>query len=258
MPVYYLGQIDTLLASRATGMLFVGEHKFSGSPELFLSGLTNDPQVAGYCWALEGVAQQVELPADIQQVVSARGGIRQVGGYLYGVTSSRYQYDPEPIKTGGLSRARNRTIPSWRYEEAVQRAGLAPATYAAHIDVLRRETDPRLYRREFGTVGTEERERFAHEIYAVAVEHARMRRDVWRSSSTPSAVATAFPRTPVCRSAGGWCAFRGPCAARTTDPAVLSQTFALSEGQRWWPEDGPPALPMPIHPTYEESRPCPF
>lgn len=267
LPWYFLGTVDVLLASRNTGMLFVGEHKFSKQPETFLHGLTNDPQTAAYCWALDGVKDLLDLPPEIVAAIAANGGQRRVGGYLYMVNSSGFQYDPEPLKAGGLSVAKNKTIPSWRYEAALDRyldtatniggalvyadpliRAQAAAKYADFIADLRQRIDPRLYRREPGTVGPIERARFGVEIYGIATRHARMRREVWNANGANTRVLTAFPRTPVCRQAGGFCSFRGPCASATYCPEDIVQggAYVVSDGQRWYP-DG--TIPLPTQPA---------
>lgn len=265
LPWYYVGIVDVLLASRETGALFVGEHKFSIAPETLISGLTNDPQTAGYCWALESVLDELDLPPEVQAAIDARGGKRRVGGFTYMVNSSSMQHDPLPLKGGGFSTAKNRRVPSWRFEAALAEANrvqhpnpkMQPHLYAAHIADLRSRVDPRLYRQESGFIGEVEKARFASEIYGVAVRHARMRRDAWRESD-PHAVMAAFPRAAVCRLPGGSCTFRGPCAAaRTRD---LQDPFVQSTGQVWYPDGVPNPLLLPTQATEptKEKTPCPF
>jgi hypothetical protein len=256
LPWFFLGTVDALLASRNTGMLFVGEHKFSKQPETFLHGLTNDPQTAAYCWTLDAVKDLLVLPPEILAAIAANGGQRRVGGYLYMVNSSGFQYDPEPLKAGGLSMAKNRTIPSWRFEAtlaAAQAASpgnpkLAPEVYADFIADLRQRIDPRLYRREPGSVGPIEKARFGVEVYGIATRHARMRREVYSSMGLDRRVAISFPRTPVCRQAGGFCSFRGPCASATFQPDEITANgaYVVSDGQRWFP-DG--TIPLPSQPA---------
>lgn len=260
LPWYYVGIIDVLLASRETGALFVGEHKFSAAPDTLLIGLTNDPQTAGYCWALEDVLDRVPLPDDIREIATAHGG-RKVGGFSYMVNSSSMQHDPLLLKGGGFSIAKNRTVPSWRFEAALEEANrvphpspkMLPSLYAEHIADLRSRVDPRLYRQESGFVGEREKRRFASEIYGVAVRHARMRRDVWRAEA-PDEVEVAFPRTPVCRSPGGSCAFRGPCAVAATRD--LPQPFVVSDGQVWYPSGVPNLLPLPTTDPSPQEKKC--
>lgn len=266
LPWYYVGILDVILASRATGMLFVGEHKFSKAPETLLQGLTNDPQMDGYCWALEAAAPGLVLPPEIQALVDARGGVPKVGGYLYMVNSSGMQYDPKILKDGSISEAMNRTVPSWRFEAHLDSIVATPETrtrYAPHVAALKARYDSRLYRREPGLVGAIGRSRFEREIYAVAKRTAQMRRDVARVSA-PEDVEHAFPRTPVCRIAGGSCSFRGPCASKTveTSQILTSGAFVVSDGQRWFPTA---TLPLPASPALPEDPipakdlpPCPF
>lgn len=274
LPWYFLGTLDAVLASRNTGMLFVGEHKFSKAPESFLHGLTNDPQTAAYCWTLDAVKNDLALPPEIVSAIAAHGGSRRVGGYLYMVNSSGFQYDPEPLAKGGISVAKNRTVPSWRFEATLTAAQaldpsnpkLQSAVYADHVADLRQRIDPRLYRREPGTVGPIERARFGVEVYSIATRHAKMRREVWNAGGRTSGVLTAFPRTPVCRQAGGFCSFRGPCASATFSPAEITTGgfYVVSDGQRWFPDGAIPlplpatAAPVPDPDSNSQENPCPF
>jgi hypothetical protein len=281
IPWYYVGVLDLILASRSMGTLFVGEHKFSKAPETLLQGLTNDTQLPGYCWALEGVADDLPLPPEIVTAIEQNAnGKRRVGGYVFMVNASGFQYDPPPLKAGGLSVAKNKTVPSWRFEAALEKyldtatniggvklyqdpasRAQAAAKYTDHIADLRTR-DARFYRREPGSVGPIEKARFAREISAIAKRHAQMRREAARiSPSNPPEFA--FPRTPVCRIAGGACSFRGPCASRTTDATSIAAggQFVVSDGQRWYP-DGMIHLPLPATPaptpTKHPENPCPF
>lgn len=268
-PFFYVGIVDALLADRNTGTLYVGEHKWSTAPETFLNGLTNDPQTATYCWILDGVLDELPLPRDVQDAIDAHGGVRKVGGYLYMVNASSMQYDPEPLKAGGLSVAKNRTVPSWRFEAALAAAQAAnprhpklqTADYQDHIADLRTRIDPRLYRREAGTVGPIERARFGSEAYAIAVRFAQSRRDAWRVALGDLSVAAAFPRTPVCRIAGGSCSFRGPCASASLPDVGPTGSFVEADVQVWYPDGRPNPLPLPAapaQPTSKEKSPCSF
>jgi len=212
-PYYSIGKLDAVLEHRTTGSHWVVEHKTSASPGELLRGLTVDPQTTGYLWLLEEHAPN-----------------RKVGGYLYDVLSSSFQYDPETLKAGGLSKARTRTIPSWRYADTVARLGLDPTQYAEHVATLAAEVDPRLYVRETQQVGDFDRARYGVELFTIARSIAAMRRAAWMAQDEPMEVATAFPRTPVCRLAGGYCSFRGVCAS---DGAEARSIYQRADGARW-------------------------
>jgi hypothetical protein len=212
-PYYSIGKLDAVMEHRTTGAWWVVEHKTSASPGELLRGLTVDPQTTGYLWLLEQHA-----PGN------------RVGGYLYDVLSSSFQYDPETLKAGGLSKARTRTIPSWRYADTVARLGLDAEQYADHVATLAAEVDPRLYVRETQQVGTEDRERYGIELFTVARSIAALRRSAWLAQDDAREVAMAFPRTPVCRLAGGYCSYRGPCAS---DGDLARSSYQRADGARW-------------------------
>jgi hypothetical protein len=256
-PWYQLGKLDALYQHRETGDLVVWEGKTSADPGGYLQGLSIDPQVPGYTWL-------------VWQHLEAYPGATRVAGYLYDVSSSAYQADPpllkaepvrvldangEPVKakgrnvyqldangeqvlrSPGLSRATSAgTVPSWRYQAAIAAHGFDPTEYRDHVARLQAEVDPRLYVREFGTVGSDAVHRYARELLGVASRLAQGRRDAAKAI-TDGDIAEAFPRTPVCRSGGGRCPYRGPCLedgalARADYDVDVSITWSTDEEQK--------------------------
>lgn len=205
-PWYQVGRLDAVAQDRDTGRLFTVEHKSTGQPSTFLSGLTVDPQTTGYLWLLEHAAR-VGRFGELPQ--------RPVAGGLYDVASSSYQHDPQALKRGGWSRAMGRTVPSWRFRRALQLAGDDPAPYQDHLDTLRERFDRRLYQRELFMLGAADLARYDRELYAVATRHADLRRAAYRTP--PELQPVAFYRTPICNLPGGGCGYRAPCANDTPE-----------------------------------------
>lgn len=205
-PWYQIGRLDWILRDRTRPVLWVGEGKTSSDPRGLIEDLSLDPQTAGYAWLLAHHAP--------------RFGAEDVVGAVFDVTSSSYHHDPEPLKGRptkavpnpplAFSQARNRVTPSWRYVETLKRHGVDPAPYQEHLLHLAETVDPRLYQREWPSLGEEERRRYAEEVYATAARIANLRRLVARAEDVTD-LTIAVPRVPICRLPGGGCQFRAPC-----------------------------------------------
>lgn len=225
-PWYQIGRLDSLLQQRKGTGLYVGEWKTSGDPRGLISDLSVDPQTTGYNWLLA------------QDAVRVRWGGAPVG-YLYDVSSSHPQHDPEPLKGRptkkepnpplAFSQARNRNTPSWRYMAALRAHGLDPAPYAEHLLYLAGKVDTKLYTREHDAIPAEDVERYGDEAYGIASRIAGLRRDVARARSSRD-LAVAVPRVAICRLPGGSCPFRAPCLLDGDDSRGR---FEVGPGHSW-------------------------
>jgi hypothetical protein len=268
-PMYQLLTIDKLLVERDDpSRLWLWEGKSAADPSGRCRTLSLDPQIHGYAWALKhaaaaGQLQHLGVPRDarvagwIFDVASSAmqrdpdllkaaklQDRNELGELLYigkrGVIQTEETRkkswmvgdDGEPLLVStGLSRRRDRTIPSWRYLEAIRSHGFDEEEYEDHIGYLAEEKDPGLYERTWGTCGDEITDRYAVEIFGVARQVAAMRRasaqakDAWD-------IARDFPRTPVCTMPGGSCAFTGPCVQ---DGDLVRRGFKKSSPTRWVP-----------------------
>lgn len=209
-PWYQVGRLDALAVHRRSGVLYCIEHKTSKAPRRMAEGLLVDPQTSGYCWLVEGCREELWRDNVIEDP-NAR-----IAGYIFDVASSVHHRDPEPLKPKKgappeLSVAKNRTIPSWRYLATLARMGLPlDSRYAEHVAYLRDRVDPKLFLREWGTVGSERLEEYGSEIYGVARQIHEMREGAARVTDLVD-VDVSFPRNPICRAAGGHCPYRSPC-----------------------------------------------
>jgi hypothetical protein len=218
LPWYQIGRLDCILRHRRTGVLYVGEWKSSGNPLGLVDGLALDPQTDGYCWLLEHAVEIGEIGESGDEVV----------GYIFDVASTAKQYDPQVLKSGAFSKAK-RTIPSWRWLDAIASHGFAESEYRSQIDEARRSTDPKLYVREWGVSNADTRARYGEEMFATARRLSTLRREVARASTVED-LNVAVPRTPICRLPGGFCSYRAPCLLDGEDARAR---FETSPGISW-------------------------
>jgi hypothetical protein len=224
-PWYQIGRLDCILKHRTKATLFVGEFKTSSDPRGLVADLSLDPQTAGYAWLLDAHRDWF--------------GGESVVGAMFDVAASIFHADPERLKgrptkavpdpPAELSQARNRTTPSWRYRAALTAHGVDPAPYQEHIAFLTAQIDPKLYLREWPSLGEEERRRYAEEVYAVAVRLANLRRAVARAEDVTD-LTVAVPRVPICRLPGGGCVYRALCLL---DGEQARQRFEIGPTATW-------------------------
>jgi len=223
-PWYQLGILDAIGRDRSSGRLMVIERKSSGQPSSLVGNLTVDPQTTGYTWLLDGAARAGVFGDAVATM------LRPVMGWMYQIAVTHLQQDPKRLKKGGLSKAKNARVPSWRFRAAVRQDGLDEADYADYIHDLTQRVDPSLYIDEFGMVGPTDLARYATEIHAVAQRLAQARRDAYRAKDS-SSVIQKFPRVPVCTAPGSSCAYRGLCVS---DSPQGRSSFEQGEGALWW------------------------
>ena len=226
-PWFQVARLDAVFAHRNTGALYVGELKSSSDPRGLVSDLTVDPQTSGYVWVLD------------QPEIRARFGGGEVVGFQFDVVSNSFLNDPDPLKGRPtkknpnppleFSQNRQRLTPSWRYRKTLEAAGVDPAPYAEHLLYLAGQVDPRLHLREAGTVGPDDRARYADEVFAVATRIAAARRSIARAIDLTD-VSIAVPRVPICRLPGGSCAYRAPCIL---DGDGTRSRFEVGTGLAW-------------------------
>lgn len=228
-PVYQVAELDRVAASRKTGALWVGEFKSSTSPRTYVENQEIDPQVVGYSWILRHVVDQGLL---VEPAWSHRGGIEPgtpIAGFTYDCTSSNLQYDPKVLKSGKVSVAKNRTVPSWRFTGFCAEHGLDAGEYSEHIEALRRRFDGKLYVRDWGSLGPTDLKRYEVELYGIARRHLQGYRDA-ATAISGSDVAARFPRVAICRLPGGSCPYRGPCLEDGEQPR---EHYEIADPLRW-------------------------
>lgn len=117
---------------------------------------------------------------------------------------------------GGFSKSESKTsnVPSWRWEQAIAKAGLERSEYEDIIAYVREVVDPSFYESCPVIFGPAMLTRAEAELYGKVRLHfvnlylaAKMESETerwWR-----------FPRTPVCLGAGSGCSFKNPCSMGT-------------------------------------------
>lgn len=252
-PWYQLGVLDVVLRHRSTNVALVVDDKATRTPGNWADAIRVDPQLPGYCWMLEPVAERLSCT--------------RVAGYTYEIASTSRQQDPDLLKpilptvdelkamaserglpTKGLkkdelvallgvepapamSRASTGCVPSWRYLRALEAHGIDPTEYEDHIDGLRARVDVTLYLRGLPALlpySAEVGARYSRELYA-KVEHIAASRRAAALATDPARLDVTFPRVPVCRS-GFRCPYEAPCLV---GPAGSLETYTTEVDQVW-------------------------
>ena len=218
---YQVGRLDALAVHRRNGSVWAIDHKSTVSPAQYVRGLSVDPQMQGYLWMVE--------QAIARGFVDGASRDAKIGGFIYDVASSGKQYDPAVLKNGQISQSKSKTVPSWRFIQKVADLSLDVADYEEHIAELRSRIDPKLYQREWMTVSAKGRARYGSEIFGEAKRLAGLRRSAARIVD-PDLIHETHPRVPVCKSAGAFCSFKGPCSE---DGELARLEFNVTDGMRW-------------------------
>lgn len=112
LPWFQLVKLDGVVRERRSGMLRAWETKTSGTPEHFSADLLLDTQLPGYVRALWYASQRYGM-----------FGGAEPGGWLWDVTSSTHQRDPERLKSKLWSVRKRQRVPSWRWRAALEESG---------------------------------------------------------------------------------------------------------------------------------------
>ncbi len=256
-PWYQVGTLDVLGCDRVTKAAWVIDCKGTGQPGRYQKGMGVDPQLPGYCWLLEPHLDYYRLQG--------------VAGFMYDIAHTKNQPDPHELKWappkmedlramaeakgikvtgrksedycqalgivpshGGFSLAQNSGVPSWRYEWAIQRAGIDRTPYADHIQMLAETVDPHLYLRPWQRYDEGHRSRYSRELYAKCVQMHLLRKAATACESE-EALDVLFPRTPVCLSGAG-CGYSDICAQ---DGETARSGYNVTPAQKW--SENPPA-----------------
>lgn len=141
-------------------------------------------------------------------------------------------------KPPAYSQASNVTTPSWLYVDTLRTAPLGPDgqsinfdDYREHIGALRLEIDPKLYIRESFAASRAMIDEYRLELVGIARQLAEKIRGI--PFATPQGLAVNFPRTPLCRKPGGFCAFTSVCAGGITQGTEVFDDFECRTGLTW-------------------------
>lgn len=258
-PWVLLGRADAIGRDRDSHTGWLIDSKSSAAPNKFGDKLLLDPQLPLYAWAASSPS------------IAASLGLSEVRGYMYDVVSTSNQPDPKRLKwkaplleeLKGLAQERalevkgrkvddyldalgierqewgefsvsestNGSVPSWRFERAVLRAGLSLEPYQDFLDFLYQHTDQRLYQRPYTTFGEVDMRRISAELYGRARLIASYRRAAVFSRDA-TGLDVNVPRVPVCMSPGTGCDFTPICIQ--DDPAVRNESYDYQPTVQWW------------------------
>lgn len=230
-PAYQIGKLDYILKHRRTGAVWAGDHKTSARPSTYLNGMTVDPQMPGYLWMLRHGIRNGTLPKSLIDRIDPDA---KIAGFMYDVSSSAMQSDPQLLKSGKFSTAKSKKVPSWRFERTLISHGMtldSEPEYREYYNHCRSNNDHSFYERDFMAVGPESLDRYACEIFGEAVRLAGLRRTA-ANAETEHDIFVSHPRVPICKMPGGHCSYKGPCLQ---DGAIIRNEFDIREGIRWEP-----------------------
>lgn len=121
---YMRGKFD-LVFEGADGKIYLGEHKTTAlSIEARKSNLELDEQCSYYMWAL-------------QKIMEEQGLGEKVAGVMYNILRKKTPRVPEPLKKGGLSKAKSIDTTHDVYMKAIKDNNLDPADYADVLAMLK-------------------------------------------------------------------------------------------------------------------------
>lgn len=214
-PWLFAGRIDLVVANRRTGVLWLLDHKTTTRTAGLASTLSVDPQAPSYAWLVE------------QQTGS------RVAGFMWNIVDSSAPGEPRILKSGKLSVASNQKVPSWKVREWLEArerdGGVEPSeSEREFVEQQERAVDPRWCQIEQHGIGREEVAIAGVEIHATALRLAELYRNGLTDDRT--ALATTHPRVPVCRAAGAFCSYRGPCSA---DGPLARSAFETRPSRSW-------------------------
>tara|TARA_B100000282_G_scaffold74423_1_gene50976 strand:- start:9395 stop:10708 length:1314 start_codon:yes stop_codon:yes gene_type:complete len=128
MPYYKIGRADAIVRKRGTTSLFILDHKTTSQPKSYSRKFLFDMQLASYCALLNYEIQEGELQ-DLKGF--------EIKGVIWDLCHSKIPDRPSLLKSGKLSTAKNKLVPSWIFEEAIEYYDLDRSDYDDHINDLK-------------------------------------------------------------------------------------------------------------------------
>jgi RecB family exonuclease len=134
--LYYTGTIDLIFKDQ-DGKLFFIDHKTASSIERYQSKVELDTQISCYWWALQQLARGngfVQIDKEWTWIMDefARPVYEHISdpaGFVYNIILKDYPTPPEPLKKGGLSKAKNQKTTYAVYMKALEEMGLEVLSY---------------------------------------------------------------------------------------------------------------------------------
>ena len=191
----YAGKIDRIVRDRVTGLAWVHELKTTTltDPDKFTVNLNMNAQPRGYVWA---AAQLLDEP---------------IHGVLYDVIRRKRPAVPEPLKRGGLSKAKGTDTTYELYAQAIKDNGLDTADYADVLAMLQARGDTFLYR---------------HEVYIPVRDLRDFEAEIWQIGRDISGTDYYYRNLEACSTPGRTCPFRRICLE---DDELARRSFVVRD-----------------------------
>jgi len=186
MPYYKIGRADAIVVKRGTKSLFILDHKTTSQPKTYSKKLTFDMQLASYCALLNYEMIEGELKHLKDHIIS---------GVIWDLCHSKIPSRPSLLKSGKLSQAKNKTMPSWIFEEAIQHYELDREEYIDHLNDLK-VTDHNYFQLLEVSVSYKDMHRAYLEDYATAKSMHETRINLYHCSDIEFNYKA--PRYPIC------------------------------------------------------------
>lgn len=154
--VTFTGTID--LVYEREGRIYFADHKTTSSIEKYDKNSNMDRQISRYWWALQQIQEGRGYVYDKHRTKHEAGVFaprlhgKPIAGFIYNIILKDFPVKPEPLKKGGLSKAKNQKTTYKLYVEALMELhdGYVPEEYAEILDLLQaQETEQgnRFFRR---------------------------------------------------------------------------------------------------------------
>jgi hypothetical protein len=182
----YGGAMD-LLVRLKDGTVWFMEHKTTSERDLqsYVRKLDWDPQIKGYAWAAAD-------PVDTGCSTDVTSPLR-ITGVIYNVARKKVPVEPEPLKGGGLSKARGIDTTRAHYLNAILRNGLNPDAYA---DVLEQLQSAKFFHREHIVFTDSELDDFGQDVSHAALQVMRAEGETHHPRQTKVCIGTAVMPCP--------------------------------------------------------------
>ncbi len=136
IPYWKVGKADAILLKRGTKSLYILDHKTTSQPTSYERKFLFDMQLSGYCSLLD-----YEIKHGDMTYLSKY----EVKGVIWDLCHSKVPKPPEPLKSGKLSTAKAKLVPSWIYEESIIKYELDRSDYEEHLEMLKTKADPNYF-----------------------------------------------------------------------------------------------------------------
>jgi hypothetical protein len=191
--ICYTGTIDWVFQDEE-GRIWFADHKTTASLDSYEKNAIMDRQISRYYWALQQIAAGVGRIKDKETnmwVKSTELEGKEIYGFIYNLIAKEVPKKPEPLKKGGLSKAKNQKTTYELYCQAIDENNLLTSDYKDILDYLQEQPN-QYFRRVEVTRLQEEIDAAIWEFYYTAEDMAGLRAglDIEKSFGVPNTTAT--------------------------------------------------------------------